>query len=355
MNNIRKLEAAIKSDDYAAIVFSPHNRYYFTGFPSTDGILFVTKKTSVFLIDSRYVEAAKKSAHDCEVVLLTNTSKQLSKLAADNGVATAGIEAYDLPVFEAERFRRMLPNVKIDMSDTLSVIISQLRMIKTPEEVESMKKAQAITDAALEHTLPLLKPGVTERDIALEMEYFMKKNGASGPSFDLITIAGENTSLPHGVPGNRKIQKGDFFTMDIGAVVDGYCSDMTRTVAIGKASEEQKKVYNIVLEAQLAAEKALHAGVICSDVDKIARDIIYNAGYKGCFGHGLGHSVGLLIHEEPRLSPACNVVLKKDMTMTVEPGIYLEGKFGVRIEDMVLITDDGIYNFAKSPKELIEL
>lgn len=355
MTNIQKLQAALKSDDYAAIVFSEHNRYYFTGFPSTDGILFVTKKSAVFLIDSRYVEAAKKESRDCEVVLLENTKKQLCELAVRSGIKTVGIESYDMPVFMAARFKEMLTGIEVDMSNTLSQIISQLRMIKTPDEVESMKKAQAVTDAAFKHILDFIKPGVTERDISLELEFFMKKNGATRPSFDLITITGETTSRPHGVPGDRKVQNGDFVTLDIGDVVDGYCSDMTRTIAIGKITDEQKKVYDTVLKAQLAALDALKPGKVCSDVDKIARDIIYGAGYEGCFGHGLGHSVGLLIHEEPCLSPSCNVILKPGMTMTVEPGIYLEGRFGVRIEDMVLMTEDGYLNFTKSPKELITL
>jgi Xaa-Pro aminopeptidase len=218
-----------------------------------------------------------------------------------------------------------------------------------------MKKAQLITDAAFEHILGIMKPGVCERDIALEIEYFMKKSGASGPSFDLITVSGENTSLPHGVAGSRCLREGDFVTLDIGDVVDGYCSDMTRTVAVGRISDEQKKVYDIVLEAQIAAENALCAGKVCSSIDKIARDIISDAGYGDCFGHGLGHSVGLLIHEEPRLSPSCHTVLEEGMTITVEPGIYLEGSFGVRIEDMAMITKDGCMVFTKSPKELITL
>jgi Xaa-Pro aminopeptidase len=355
MNNIQKLQAALKGDDYAAIIYSQHNRFYFTGFPSTDGILFVTKQAAIFFIDSRYVEAAKKESRDCEVVLLTSLKKQLGELASKQGVKTVGIEAFDLPVSQAESFRSMLPDVKMDMSDALSKIISKLRMIKTPDEVKSLEAAQAITDAAFEHILTVIKPGVSERDIALEIEYFMKKNGASGPSFELITVSGENTSRPHGVPGNRKLREGDFLTMDIGDVVDGYCSDMTRTVAIGKISSEQKKVYDIVLEAQLAAEKVLSPGKRCCDIDRISRDIIDNAGYRGCFGHGLGHSVGLLIHEDPRFSPSCDVILESGMVMTVEPGIYLEGKFGVRIEDMTLITESGSMIFTKSPKELITL
>ncbi|CDZ23620.1 putative peptidase YqhT [[Clostridium] cellulosi] len=355
MSNIQTFQSKLKDDSYAAIIYSEHNRYYFTGFPSSDGLLFITKDHAVFLIDSRYIEAAKKQAQGCEVVLMTDTKAQLAELVKKFDVKEIGIESYDMPVSTAQQFKRMLPDIKFDLSDSISETISHMRMIKSDAEIENIKKAQAITDAAFDHILEYIKPGVSERDIALEIEYFMKKNGAKGPSFDLITITGENTSLPHGVPGDRKIKAGDFFTMDTGAVVNGYCSDMTRTVAVGKITSEQKKVYDTVLKAQTEALNALAAGKKCSDIDKIARDIIDNAGYKGCFGHGLGHSVGLLIHEEPRLSPSCDAILEPGMIMTVEPGIYLEGRFGVRIEDMVLITKDGIINFSKSPKELITL
>lgn len=353
MNNIEKLQQLLK-DDCGAIIYSPHNRYYFTALPSSDGILFVSKTAAVLLIDSRYIEVARKEAQNCEVELLYDTSKQLPEIAKRLKVKKVGIEAYDLPVSTAQRFRRILKNIDFDFSDGLSNTISRLRMIKTDEEIENMKKAQEITDAAFKHILDYIKPGVLERDIALEIEYFIKKNGASGPSFDLITIAGPNTSLPHGVPGYRKVEVGDFVTLDIGAIVNGYCSDMTRTVAVGKVSDEQRKVYDTVLEAQLAAEAAIGPGKNCAEIDKIARDVIAKTGLP-VFGHGLGHSVGLQIHEEPRLSPTCHMDLEPGMTMTVEPGIYLEGKFGVRIEDMVLITETGMMNFTKSPKELIIL
>lgn len=355
INNIKKLQAKLKDETCAAIIYSEHNRYYFTGFRSTDGILLVTKSRAVFFIDSRYVEAAKKQARDCEVVLLTDTVKQLREAAAQLGIKSAGIEAFDLSVSLSERFRSILPEVSFDLSNGLSETISRLRMTKEEYEIENIKKAQAITDAAYDYILGVIKPGMAERDIALEIEYFMKKNGASGPSFDLITVSGENSSLPHGVPGDRRLRSGDFLTMDTGAVVGGYCSDMTRTIAIGKVSDEQKKVYDTVLQAQLAAEEALAPGKECDKIDKIARDIIDNAGYRGCFGHGLGHSVGLLIHEEPRLSPSCKTVLEPGMTMTIEPGIYLEGKFGVRIEDLALITESGAMIFTKSPKNLVVL
>ena len=194
-----------------------------------------------------------------------------------------------------------------------------------------------------------------ERDIALEIEFFMRKNGASGVSFDLITITGKKTSLPHGIPSDNAVSVGDFVTMDIGCKVNGYCSDMTRTVAVGSVTDEMKTVYDTVLAAQKAALDMLRAGAVCSAADKAARDIIYNAGYEGCFGHATGHSVGLFIHESPTLSASCHDVLQSGMVVTVEPGIYLENRFGVRIEDMVLITDDGVENLTKSDKRLIVL
>ena len=183
----------------------------------------------------------------------------------------------------------------------------------------------------------------------------MRRLGSEGVSFDFIVVSGKNSSLPHGVPTDKKVQKGDFLTMDFGAIAGGYHSDMTRTVAIGEVSKEQKDVYNTVLKAQTEAIKAVRPGVICKDIDKIARDIIYSAGYEGCFGHGLGHSVGVEIHERPNFNTRCDTILKKGTIMTVEPGIYLENRFGVRIEDMVWVTDDGCIDITESPKELIQL
>ena len=352
MDAVKKLQLALPQELDAAIIITEHNRRYFSGFPATDGILFVTRDRACLIMDSRYIEAAKAQAKGCEVVLLTDRVSQLRKLAKDSGVKTVGIEARELPLADFNRLRGELPDVRFDDSTALSDVITSLRMIKEPEEIECIRKAQELTDAAYEHILPYIKPGVAERDLALELEFFMRKNGASGPSFDFIVVSGEKTSMPHGVPGERRIRSGEFVTMDTGAIFGGYCSDMTRTVAVGGASSAMKHVYATVLKAQLAAEDAIRAGERCDAVDKIARDIIYNAGYAGCFGHGLGHSVGLEIHENPRLSPSCGDKLASGMLMTVEPGIYLEGRFGVRIEDLVVVTDDGLEILTKSPKEL---
>jgi Xaa-Pro aminopeptidase len=228
-----------------------------------------------------------------------------------------------------------------------------MREIKTEDEVLKMEKAQELTDKAFAHILTMLSPSMTENDVASELEYFMRKNGAEDKSFETIAVSGEKSSLPHGVPGNIRLKKG-FLTMDFGATVDGYHSDMTRTVSIGKADAEMKKLYNTVLKAQLSALEYLKAGVNTKDADWVAREIIYKD-YKGYFGHSLGHSVGLEVHEMPALSPNYNAILVPGNVVTVEPGIYIPGKYGVRIEDMVLICENGIKNFTKSPKELIEI
>ena len=212
-----------------------------------------------------------------------------------------------------------------------------------------------MTDDTFAYIAERIAAGRTERDVMLDMEMYMRRLGSEGVAFNFVVVSGKNSSLPHGVPTDKVIERGDFVTMDFGAVVNGYRSDMTRTVAVGTISDEQRRVYDTVLEAQTAALAAIRAGVVCKDVDKVARDLIARAGYGDCFGHALGHSVGIAVHEAPILSTRCDTVLKAGTMMTVEPGIYLEGKFGVRIEDMVLITEDGYENFTKSPKNLLIL
>ena len=246
---------------------------------------------------------------------------------------------------------------KTEFSFGGSALLDGARQIKDAGEIEKMKRAQAITDAAFEHILNFIDPSRTEIEIALELEFFMRSHGAESVAFQTITVSGSASSLPHGVPRPVKLERG-FLTMDYGACVDGYCSDMTRTVVIGKADEEIKRLYNTVLSAQLAALDAAKNGERRGfTLDKIARDVIEDAGYHGAFGHSLGHGVGMYIHEAPRLAPRTpkDELLCSGNVVTFEPGIYLEGKYGCRIEDMAVITDDGIYNFTKSPKELIEI
>lgn len=357
MTAIENLQHSLPRRLDAALILSEHNRRYFTGFPATDGVLFVTRERAVLLEDFRYIEAAQQQAYGCETAMLEDRAGQLQQLMTECGVRTVGIEAGRLTVAEFHALQRELPHATFDDSDALTTLITRLRMVKSAEEIDRIRKSQRITDAAYAHILPFIKPGVTERELALEIEYFMKRQGASGPSFDLIVVSGEKTSLPHGVPGERKIRSGDFVTMDTGAVFEGYCSDMTRTVAVGSVTPAMKHVYDTVKKAQLAAEEFIRAGAGCREVDKAARDIIDNAGYKGCFGHSLGHSVGLEIHEFPVCSPrsADNLTLQANEMMTVEPGVYIAGGFGVRIEDLVVVRENGCEILTQSPKELTVL
>lgn len=351
---IKKLVTDIP-EKTAYYIENPLNLRYFTGTDIDTGVLIVTTQKAYFITDFRYIESAKAHFDNtCITVILQNKlADDVKAILISEGIESLAVEAEYQNISRLPFFKKICGNVITD--GALDKKINALRMIKQPREIENIKKAQSLTDAAFTHILPYIKPGVRERDIALEIEFFMRKNGAGGVSFDLITITGKKTSLPHGIPSDNAVSVGDFVTMDIGCKVNGYCSDMTRTVAVGSVTDEMKTVYNTVLAAQKAALDVLRAGLECSEGDKAARDVIYNAGYNGCFGHATGHSVGLFIHESPVLSPNCREMLQSGMIMTVEPGIYLENKFGVRIEDMVLVTDDGIENLTKSDKQLIVL
>ncbi len=340
----------------AALVFSERNRRYFTEFPATDGALFVTAEQAYLLMDFRYEEAARYQAKHCEVVGFSGMDETLGKLIEKHGVKEIYLEIDKLSVAQSRRFEKLFKahGAEAVLDDSLDSVIRRQRMIKSPEEVKKIEAAQAITDAAFEHILPYIKEGVTERDLALEIEFFMRKNGAENVAFDLIVAAGKNGSQCHAVPSENTVRKGDFVTMDTGALLDGYHSDMTRTVALGHVSDEQRTVYETVLKAQLAVIDAVKPGVPCCDVDKVARDII-EKDYPGTFGHGLGHGVGFEIHEWPRFSKLDPTPCEEGMVITDEPGIYIPAKYGVRIEDMLLITAEGCRSLTKSPKELIEL
>ena len=337
----------------ALLVSSDCNRFYFTGFASSAGSVFICPDEAVFLIDFRYFEKAKATVDSCTVV--QSPPAGVSELCQKYGIKELFIEATSTPVSRLAALRRDLPDVTVSDSDKFDTIIADMRCIKTEQELALIREAQRMTDETFSYILNHIRPGRTEKEIMLDMEFFMRRMGSEGVSFDFIVVSGKNSSLPHGVPTEKVIERGDFVTMDFGAVVGGYHSDMTRTVAVGEASDEMRLVYDTVLKAQLEAEKVVRAGMVCEDVDKVARDLIYAAGYEGCFGHGLGHSLGVEIHESPAFSPRCKTVLRPGMVMTVEPGIYLENKFGVRIEDMVYVTDTGSINLTASEKKLIVL
>ncbi len=341
----------------AAIINNTTNQLYLSHFNFEDGLVLVTKDNAYLLTDFRYIEAAKA---ECSPELSVLTPEQghlacIRGILEDEGCKRVAIEESDLSYASYQLYCERLPGVRLE-SGASKLLMTQ-RQVKDAGELETMARAQAITDAAFAHIVNVITPNMTEIDVALELELFMKRQGAQGLAFNTIAVSGSASSLPHGVPRNCKLERG-FLTMDFGARLDGYCSDMTRTVVIGKADAEIKKLYNTVLRAQTEALAAAAEGASCVGLDKIARDIIDGeACYKGSFGHSLGHGVGLYVHENPRLSTrAGDEVLHRGNVVTFEPGIYLEGKYGCRIEDMVAINPDGsVRNFTKSPKELIEL
>lgn len=346
-----------RSGVQALFITDPHNMGYISGF-NGEGMLYISRKQKVVITDSRYTEAAEQVSsgrgfHVIEENAAHKRKKILQDLIAEDEVTIVGYEDRFMRCYDFSRFVNWLPAVQQWLP--LEEQITEIRQIKTPEEQEVMARAEAIGDEAFAHILKILKPGMTELQVAAELEYRMKLSGAAGLSFSTIVASGVNSSMPHAVPGEKVIENGDFVTMDFGCLYKGYCSDMTRTVVVGKADEKQKEIYAVVLKAQTEALSALHAGMTGKEADAVARDVIAGAGYGQYFGHALGHSVGLYIHEKPTLSPADNTVLEPGMIETVEPGIYIPGFGGVRIEDMVIITEDGVKNLTASPKELIEL
>ncbi len=354
----RMLEAMKDAGMEAAIVTSEINQRYLTGFAFTDGYVLVTPARSYLITDFRYVEAAHACPGAKGFEILTPKDGMLSEIAAllaRAGVGSVAVEEATLSLADFDRIRDRLPGLTI--TQNASALIDGLRLLKDEGEIATMQRAQDLTDAAFTHILGWITPDKTEVEVALELEFFMRSHGAESVAFDTIAVSGTASSMPHGVPRPVKLEKG-FLTMDYGARVDGYCSDMTRTIVIGKADEDMRRLYTTVLRAQTEALAACREGAGCRALDRIARDIIEDAGYHGAFGHSLGHGAGMYIHESPRLSPAApeDSVLARGHVVTFEPGIYLAGKYGCRIEDMVAVLPDGtVHDFAHSPKELIEI
>lgn len=342
------------TDTTAVLIFTPANRRYLTGFPSSLGYLLMTHKGNKLFVDSRYFEAATKQAVDVEVVLMTKLYEQLNTEIKQQGIKRLLIETENEFAFFRSLKSRL--EVKIVPSQPLSDRLLTLRSVKKKEEIESIVTAQRIAEKAFDDILDFIKVGITEREISALLEYKMKQYGAEGIAFETIAVSGVNSSLPHGVPTDKTVQEGDFVTMDFGAVINGYCSDMTRTVAVGFATDEMIKVYETVLSAQENVINTVKAGIICKDADSAARDVIAAAGYGEFFGHSTGHGVGIHIHERPNLSPTAEKTkLRAGQIVTDEPGIYLPDKFGVRIEDMLLVRKNDCKNLTKAPKHLIIL
>ena len=336
----------------ALLIDSPENRQYLTGFTGTAGRVLFTGKGAYFITDFRYVEQAKEQTEGYEIVEISSNFEQgLNELLQKDGVKMLGFESRAI---SHEQFLRYVEVLEVELQRTTD-LIEGLRVIKEQEEIEKIRKAVEITDAAFAHILDFIKPGVTEREIALELEFYQKRMGGEKNAFDFIVASGQRSALPHGVASEKVIEKGDFVTLDFGVFYQGYCSDLTRTVVVGEPDEKQREVYELVLKAQLAVIENVKAGMSCKEVDEIARGIIGDAGYRENFGHGLGHGIGLEIHEGPRVSFTSETILQPGMVMTNEPGIYIPGWGGVRIEDDLLITEEGCEVLNKAPKELIIL
>ncbi len=348
-NRIEKLCEKLH-DNEAVFISSYPNIFYYSGFTSEDAYLLISHDAKYIITDSRYTIQAREQAKGFEVLdIKDGFQRAFSKLPEKY----IGYEESTMSVREFKSLRNKLAEYQdfVEMQKT----INEQRRIKSDEEIKKIAEAEKIGDKAFSYILDKIKVGKTEREIALELEFFMKKQGATALSFDTIAASGVRSAMPHGVATDKKIENGDFLTLDFGCVFEGYCSDMTRTVVVGKANEKQKEIYDVVLSAQKAAIDKVTSGIPCNEIDAVARDIITDAGYGDNFGHGLGHSVGIEIHESPNFSPRCNDIICDGNVITVEPGIYIDGFGGVRIEDLIAVKDGKAVNLTSSPKELIEL
>ena len=355
MTRLEALRKELKNSGLdAVIIFDELNQFYVTEIAFTDGFVFVTYTSAHIVTDFRYIEMAQKNVDaGFDVVMPSDRIEYLKRIISDEKIKNVGFEGGFVSYQSYCDYKSKLAGVELC---DVKGMFSEMRMIKDPSEIQKMQRAQDITDKAFSNVLKKITPEMTELDVAVELEYEMRRNGADGFAFDTIAVSGDASALPHGTPRAVKLKRG-FLTMDFGAKLDGYCSDMTRTIVIGRADDDIKHLYNTVLKAQLSALDYLREGADCGEADKIARDIIDSyPEFKGCFGHSLGHSIGLYVHESPGLNrKAFGNKLKTGQVTSVEPGIYLFGKYGCRIEDMVAIEKDCIHNFNHSTKELIEI
>ena len=352
MTNMEKYLSLLDDEVDGLLLTSQYARHYGAEFDIAEGVAIVTKKGSRYFIDFRYTESAQKNLKHFEVLEFNQSNSLFARLKdaiADFGVTTLGYEDNYITAAELQEYQAALDVKFVPYGKQISGFRGQ----KESWELDLMRKAQEITDKAFTEILPRIKPGMTELALQAELIYCLYKNGAMGLSFSPIVVSGPNTSLPHGVAGERVLQAGDFITMDFGVLYQGYCSDMTRTVALGYATEEMKAVYATVLKAQTDAIAATKAGMTGKEIDAVARQVITDAGFGPYFGHGYGHSLGLEIHEDPNLNMRNPNPMPVNAVCSAEPGIYIPGKFGVRIEDVTILTEDGAIDITKSPRELI--
>ena len=354
MNHLKQIAA--KLPEYgidAMLLSSAPGEYYGIGFHG-EGYVVVTAGECRYFTDSRYIEAAEKTVTGA-VITMTNRERNypalLQQAIDELGIRRLGFEDGYMTVAQ---YRYLDNALQVELVPAQG-LVNGLRAAKDQEEIDAMVQAQRISERAFDEILKFIRPGVTEKEIAAKLEYDMLRFGAQKMSFDPIVVSGPNGSLPHGIPGDKKVANGEFITMDFGCIYNGYCSDMTRTVALGEPTEEMRKVYDVVLQAQLAGLAASRAGVTGKSIDAAARKVIEDAGYGDYFGHGYGHSVGIEIHESPNANTRDETLMPVGAAVSAEPGIYLPGRFGVRIEDVAVMTEDGCVDITKAPKELIVL
>lgn len=351
LKNIRR-KMKLKNTD-AVLITKRENYMYMSGFTGTSALLFITESRAVLLTDFRYVEQASKQAPEYEVIQYKGSYiTELNNIIKEENVERLSFEDKNLTFAQYSEF---IEKLKVSEFMPLGGAVEELRTVKDESETALIKKAVDISDDVFTHILSFIKPGVAEIELAAEMEYFMKRQGAAGPSFETIVASGKRASMPHGIASEKKLEAGDVITMDYGAIYNGYCSDITRTVFLGKPDSELERIYRIVLEAQLKGVEAVKSGLTGREVDSIVRKMITEAGFGDNFGHGLGHGVGLEIHEEPTLSMRGDLELKDGMIVTVEPGIYVAGLGGVRIEDMLMVSGEMPHILTSATKEMIIL
>jgi Xaa-Pro aminopeptidase len=349
---LKELRAKLKEKNLeAALITKRENYLYMSGFTGSAAYLIITENDAVLVTDFRYAEQASKQAPLYEIIQFQGSlTVALNDVFKKKGVNKLGFEEGDVTYEKYAEYKE-----KLDVRELLPLggAVESLRLIKDAGEIDIIRQAVKIADDTLTHILGLIKPGVAEIELAAEMEFHMKKLGARGASFETIVASGYRASMPHGVASEKKIEQGDVITLDFGAIYKDYCSDMTRTVFLGQPGEELRKIYNIVLDAQVTSQDGARAGLLGKEIDAVARDIIGGRGFEKYFGHGLGHGVGLEIHEEPRLSPTGSVRMENGMVVTVEPGIYIPRLGGVRIEDMIVIHDEKPIVLTQSSKDLL--
>ncbi len=345
MQRLKNLRSLIP-DNTAVYITARANVFYYSYFNSDDVSLLISKERQVLVTDSRYTFSAKISCPDFEIF---DIKDGIDKLFSSFSEENVGFEEENLTVGRLERLKDTTNKEFVPFGD----IIKKPREIKTLDEIKKIRAAEELGDRAFSYVIDRIKPGVSEKEVALWIEFFLRENGAEKLSFDTIVASGVRSSMPHGTATDKIIENGDMLTLDFGCVLDGYCSDMTRTVHLGPISKKEKEVYDIVFEAEISALSEIKVGKKLKDIDKAARDIIEKAGYGKYFGHSLGHSVGIEIHENPCFSPKADGIVQNGQVISVEPGIYIDGEFGVRIEDLVVISDGKAESLSKSTKDLI--